>query len=82
MASSQDVYKRVKIAGLLLMIPATLAAMPVAGYVAAVFLRKKFAFPEFWCSVMAAVGLAAGIRETIRIIKLVIGIERENGRRH
>lgn len=82
MAFSQDAYKRVKIAGLLLMIPAMLAAAPVAAYIAAAFLRKKFGFPEFWCTAMAAVGFAAGIRETIRIIRLVIRIERENGSRH
>jgi hypothetical protein len=74
-ADKSAFYKRLKIAGMISYIPLVLAAMPLSGYYLAEFLKDTFAFPEYWKMILGGLGLLAGIRETYRIIRLVVKIE-------
>jgi hypothetical protein len=66
----EDLYKRVKIAGMVFFIPVMLAAGPFAGYFAGDYLAKKtgLAYILFIC---IGIGFMASIMEIIRIIRLV-----------
>ncbi|MFH0764315.1 MAG: AtpZ/AtpI family protein [Candidatus Omnitrophota bacterium] len=58
-------------------IPFVLAAGPIAGYLAGEYLIKKFGLPSYISFIFAAVGFAASIRETIRIIRIAIKTDKE-----
>jgi len=73
---SNDFYKRIKIAGLISVIPFILAVSPLCAYFIGEYLRRRFGVPGFVTLLLVALGLLAAIRETFRIIKLVIKIDR------
>ena len=68
----QDLYRRIKIAGLVSFIPFILLGAPLTGYIIGDLLVKKLGFPSYINVILIAVGLLAGIREAARIIKLCI----------
>ena len=68
----QDLYKRIKIAGLVTFIPFVLLGAPLTGYIIGDLLIKKLGLPGYTIIILVALGLLAGIRETVRIIKLCI----------
>ena len=68
----RDLYRRIKIAGLVSFIPFILLGAPLTGYIIGDLLVKKFGFPGYINVILIAVGLLAGIREAARIIKLCI----------
>jgi hypothetical protein len=76
MADKDLLYKRIKIAGLLTFIPFILAAGPIAGWMLGDFLRSKFDLHIYVAYTCIFLGLAASIREVVRIIRLVIKIDR------
>ena len=73
----RDVYKRVKIAGMISFIPVMLAAGPLGGYFIGDFLENKFNLPSYMTYIFIALGAIAGIRETVRIIRLVLNIDKK-----
>ena len=62
-------YKQVKVIGLMSIVPFVLAAGPLTGYVAADYLKTKFGAPPWVYFVVIFSGFAAGMTETIRLIK-------------
>ena len=66
------IYKWIKIGGLLSFIPIVMAAGPLAGYFLADYLEKRFGAPPYVSYILITVGFAAGVRETIRIIKIAL----------
>ncbi len=72
-----EVYKRVKIAGMVLFIPIVLAAGPISGYVVGTYITRRFHLPFYVTMALIAVGFASGIMETVRIIKQVLNIEKK-----
>jgi len=67
-----DLYKNIKLTGLILFIPFVLPSGPIAGYYCADFLVKKYGLPNYLYAVLVAIGLLASLLETIRIIKLAV----------
>ena len=68
----RDLYRRIKIAGLVSFIPFILLGAPLTGYIIGDLLVKKLGLPGYAIVILVALGLLAGIRETVRIIKLCI----------
>ena len=62
-------FKWIKVAGLLSVIPLVLASGPLAGYIAGYYLIRLFNFPSYTTIICAIIGLTAGIIEAARMIK-------------
>ena len=75
MANKEELYKRIKIAGMISYIPIMLAAGPLAGFFTGDYLQKKFNLPFYFMVFCILTGVAIGIRESVRIIRLVLKIE-------
>ncbi len=70
-----DLYKRIKIAGMISFIPVVLVGSVFSGYIGGVLLRDKFAIGDNAVLIGIGVGVAAGIFEVIRIIRKVLSID-------
>jgi len=66
----QEIYKWIRLGGLLSFIPFILAAGPIAGYVAGDYLVRRFGFPPFTTAAFTAVGFIASVKETVRVIRI------------
>ncbi|MFH0855410.1 MAG: AtpZ/AtpI family protein [Candidatus Omnitrophota bacterium] len=75
--SRQDLYKRIKIAGMISYIPIILAVSPLSGFFLGDYLQKKFNLPFYALVICIAIGIVVGIRESIRIIRLVSRIDKK-----
>ena len=76
MDKKQEHYKWIKLAGFAFFVPVTLAAGPLLGYFAGYYLQTKY-FPAIHlAAIFMLVGLLAGTLETIRIIKVMIKLEK------
>lgn len=71
----QEIYKWIKIGGLLSFIPFILIAGPLAGYVAGDWLVKRFALPQFTTILLSGIGFIGSVRETVRIVRLALKTE-------
>ena len=75
--ANNDFYKRVKIAGMISYIPIMLGVSPLAGFFFGDYLQKRFDLPFSVLIICVGVGIAVGIRESIRIIRLVRQIDKK-----
>ena len=67
----EDFYKGVKTVGFVSFIPFMLAAGPLSGYFAGIFLQKKFNL-SFWVVLLGvAFGFLVAIIEIIKILKVI-----------
>lgn len=69
---STEVYKWIKIGGLLSLIPFVLIAGPLMGYLAYDYLHKSFGVQEYISYILISIGFAASVRETIRIVRITL----------
>ena len=69
---TEEFYARIRTAGLLAIIPIVLATGPLGGYLIADLLVKKLGLPGYATAVCVILGFIAGIRETIKIIRIAI----------
>jgi hypothetical protein len=76
MADKQKLYKRIKIAGLISLIPIIMAVTPLAGFALGEYLQNRFKLGGHIVLVFIALGFLSAIFEIIRIIRLVIRIEK------
>ena len=72
----QASYKQVKIVGFLSFIPIVLFAGPLMGYIAADYLMTRFNWVSYLPIVGAALGFVASVNESIRIIRIVLKIDK------
>lgn len=72
---SQDIYRWIKIGGILSFLPFVMVAGPFAGYLLGDYLEKRFHLPHYIYIFCIIIGLAAGIIETIRMLKVAIKAE-------
>ena len=70
--SKADLYRWIKIGGLLSFLPFVLVAGPVAGYILGNYLEKKYGTPVYLLIVLITIGFAASLKEAIRIVKLAL----------
>ncbi len=66
-----DLYKGIKTVGFITFIPFILAAGPLSGYFAGDFMQKKFNLSSHVVLLGVVFGFAAGVMETVRILKAV-----------
>lgn len=78
MANKEELYKRIKIAGMISYIPIMLAAGPLAGFFLWEYLQKKFNPPIYFSIICIGLGIVIGIRESVRIIRIVLKIDKNN----
>lgn len=71
-------YKQIKIMGFIMFIPLILAAGPLTGYFVGAYLEKYFSLSSYVSLIGAAIGFAAAVQETVRIIRLIIKIDKES----
>jgi len=69
-------YKQVKIVGFLSFIPIVLFVGPLMGYIAADYLMTRFNWASYLPIIGAAIGFAASVDESIRIIRIVLKIDK------
>ncbi|MDP3790546.1 MAG: AtpZ/AtpI family protein [Candidatus Omnitrophota bacterium] len=67
-----DLYKWIKIGGLLSFLPFVLVSGPMAGYFLGNYLEKKFNLPFYVSIALITIGFAASIKETIKIVKMAL----------
>ena len=73
----QEIYKWIKIGGLLSFIPFILIAGPMAGYLAGDWLAKRFGLPQFTAVLLSGIGFIGSVRETIRVIRIALKTDKE-----
>lgn len=65
-------------AGLALSLPIDMAAGPVLGYFAGVFLRDRFGMPHFIVYIFLAAGFGAGVLNTVMIVRMMMKINNKS----
>lgn len=78
MSLNKETYKRIKIAGLVFFMPFMLATGPVAGFFVGSYLHKRFGMGHYIIFIAITIGLLSGFMETIRIIKIMTKVEKED----
>lgn len=69
MPDKQVIYRYIRVGGLLSSIPFVLVSGPLAGYLAAEFLKEKFHLNALAALALIALGFICSFIETIRIIR-------------
>ena len=72
-----DIYKWIKIGGILSFLPFVMAAGPLAGYFLGDYLEKKFGLPRYASAICIIAGFAGSLRETVRIVKMALQAEKK-----
>lgn len=67
-----DLYKWIKIGGLLSFLPFVLVAGPMAGFLLGNYLEKKLGLPSWVSIALITVGFIGSLRETIRVVKIAL----------
>lgn len=75
MPDKQDIFRFIKIAGMVSFIPFVLVSGPLAGYLAGEFLAEKLSFP-YLKLICVFVGFIAAIFETFKIVRLVLKLDK------
>ncbi len=68
-------FKWIRTAGLLGIIPLVLAGGPLGGYLVAEILIKKMHFPGYTAIILVVLGFVASIQEIVKIIKITLKSE-------
>ena len=68
----KDIYRWVRTAGFLAIIPIILAGGPIGGYLTAEILIKMMHFPGYTVIILTMLGFAASIVEIVKIIKIAL----------
>ncbi|MCX5713011.1 MAG: hypothetical protein NTY47_08175, partial [Candidatus Omnitrophica bacterium] len=75
MDHKQDIFRFIKIAGMVSFIPFVLVSGPLAGYLAGDFLAKAFGAP-YLRLMCIGLGAVAVIFETFKIVRLVLKLDK------
>ena len=75
MAKKESTYKLIRVVGLISLIPITLIAGPLTGYIVGDFLRERLGLPYFVLLLSIAIGISGSIFETVRIIRNALWTE-------
>ena len=77
MVSREELYKWLKISGMLSFIPIILLTGVFAGYFVGEYLKSKFKLSPSISFICISIGVASSIMESIRIIKQVLKIDKK-----
>ncbi|MDD5432390.1 MAG: hypothetical protein PHO70_05325 [Candidatus Omnitrophica bacterium] len=77
LADKKQIYKLIKLAGLVTFIPFVLVSGPIAAFVLGSFLQKKFFFSEYYTYALVVLGFAISIIEVIKILRKTVKIEKD-----
>jgi len=69
--SRKEIYNHLKVLGVAVFIPVSLAVGPVAGYFAGAYLVKKFTLPIYSLYICITLGFFSSVFETIQLIKFM-----------
>ena len=69
---TEEFYSRIRVAGLLAIIPIVLATGPLGGYLIADLVVEKLGFPHYTTVICVILGFIASIQEIIKIIRIAI----------
>ena len=67
-----DLYRWIKIGGLLSFLPFVMVAGPLGGFYLGNYLEKRFGLPGYVSIALIAVGFIGSFREAVRVIKIAI----------
>lgn len=67
-----DVYKWIKIGGLLSFLPFVLVAGPIGGYILGNYLVNKFHLPAYASLIFITIGFLASLKEAVKVIRLAL----------
>jgi hypothetical protein len=76
MEQKKEIYRLIRIAGILSYIPLILVTGPFVGYMIGEYLEKKMGFSSYLPLVLAALGFISSVIEMVRILKQVLGVKR------
>jgi len=74
--AKSDIYKFIKIAGMVSFIPLVLLSGPIAGYLAGDFLADKLSMPALRLACLG-IGTIAAVFEAFKIIRLVLKLNKQ-----
>jgi len=72
-----DLYKWIKIGGLLSFLPFVLVAGPIAGFMLGRYVEQRFSLPAYVSILFITIGFIASFRETIKIVKMALRTQGE-----
>jgi hypothetical protein len=67
-----DLYRWIKIGGLLSFLPFVLGAGPIAGFYLGNYLEHRFGLPVYVSIVLVTIGFIASLKESIRIVRIAL----------
>lgn len=71
-----DLYRWIKIGGILSFLPFILAAGPLAGYFLGDYLEKSLHLPKYISAICIIIGFLTSVREAIRVIRITLREEK------
>ena len=72
-----DIYKWIKIGGLLSFLPFVLVSGPLVAYLLGNYLEKRFGLPSYISLVFITIGFIVSVMETVKIIRFALRTEKE-----
>ncbi|MFA5350482.1 MAG: hypothetical protein WC357_04025 [Candidatus Omnitrophota bacterium] len=73
----EDFYKGIKTVGFVSFIPFILAAGPLSGYLAGIYLQKKFNLPFLVVSISIVFGFLTAIIEIVKVLKAIARVNKQ-----
>ena len=67
-----DLYRWIKIGGLLSFLPFVLVAGPLAGFYLGNYLEKRFSLPSYVSMVLIIVGFVGSFKEAVKVVKMAL----------
>jgi len=78
--NKKDYYKWIKIIGLLSSLPFILASGPMGGYFIGDYITRRFNLGIYVTFIFIVVGFIGSLIETIKVIRMLIKIDRKDSR--
>jgi hypothetical protein len=67
-----DIYRWIKIGGLLSFLPFVLVAGPIAGFYIGAYLEKRFSLPAYVSIALITVGFIGSFMEAVKVVKIAL----------
>jgi hypothetical protein len=74
--SNKEVYSRIRVLGVAMMIPVSIAVGPIVGFFSGRYFIERFSLPAYTLFIFITLGFLASVLETVRIIKFMFKEEK------